>query len=92
MTMTTVMMMVMSIAKDDDNDNGNENDEQTHGIASRRRKLATLFIVAQWTLRKPVAPDHDHLDENEAKDTSDDHNDSDNGALGAFRVLCQTLS
>ena len=45
-----------------------------------------------WTLGQPVAPDHDHLDENEGKDTSDDYNDSDKGALGAFRVLCQTLS
>ena len=44
--------------------NGDDNDdEQTQGIASRIRKLATLFVVTMWTLGQPVAPDHDHLDE-----------------------------
>ena len=39
----------------DDNDSDND-DEQTHGIASFRRKLASLFVVASWALFYSIAP------------------------------------
>ena len=42
---------------DDGNDNNSDNDdEQTHGIASFRRKLASLFVVASWALFYSIAP------------------------------------
>ena len=42
---------------DNDSDNDSDNDdEQTHGIASFRRKLASLFIVASRTLFYSIAP------------------------------------
>ena len=53
MTMTIIMMMMMMAADDNDSDN---DDEQTHGIASFRRKLASLFVVASWTLFYSIAP------------------------------------
>ena len=39
----------------EDNDSFND-DEQTHGIASFRRKLASLFVVASRTLFYSIAP------------------------------------
>ena len=74
------MMMIMTIVTLWIIINGDDDDEQTQGIASRIRKLATLFVIAQWTLGKPVAPDHDHFDEKEEKDLSDD-DDSDNNDI-----------
>jgi len=46
----------------DDNDSDND-DEQTHGIVSFRRKLASLFVVASWALFYSIAPDASHWEE-----------------------------
>ena len=83
---------------DDDAVNGNDavnsdvDDEQTHGIASRSRKLATLFIIMVWALGKPITPDHDHLDENEGKDTLDDDGDDNDDIHPLPRGIWSALS
>ena len=44
------------------NDAEDDNDEQTQGMASSRRNLASIFVVASRTLGKPVAPDYHYGD------------------------------
>ena len=45
-----------AVAKDSGDDN-DEGEKQTHGKTSRFRNVATLFILAKWTLRNSVAPE-----------------------------------
>ena len=55
--MTIVKKVTSYIKRIDDGDN--EDEERTHDKTSRFRKVATLFILAMWTLGDLVAPEQE---------------------------------
>ena len=66
------VMLIFSNDADDDDD-----DEQTQGMANRVRNLATIFVVAQWTLGKTVTPGYYHYRDKDMFNDDDDDGDDD---------------